>query len=130
MTQRSFPVVFARRPRVLADFYRLLGFEQHFQSPPDVEEPGYIGLRRDGGEIAVVSQGWPTEQYGLAVGADVRFEMFVYVDDVDLALRLIQEADAAVLRPAADMPWGERIAYVSDPEGNPVAIASTTQLPG
>jgi lactoylglutathione lyase len=23
-----------------------------------------------------------------------------------------------------DMPWGERMAYVTDPDGNPVALAS------
>jgi lactoylglutathione lyase len=29
-----------------------------------------------------------------------------------------------VLRTPTDMPWGERVAYVSDPEGNPVALAT------
>jgi lactoylglutathione lyase len=27
------------------------------------------------------------------------------------------------LQEPADMPWGERIAYVSDPDDNPVALA-------
>ena len=28
-----------------------------------------------------------------------------------------------VLAEPEDMPWGERMAYVSDPDGNPVALA-------
>lgn len=29
-----------------------------------------------------------------------------------------------VLREPVDMPWDERVAYVADPEGNPVALAN------
>jgi lactoylglutathione lyase len=29
-----------------------------------------------------------------------------------------------VLREPADMPWGERVAYLADPEGNVVALAA------
>jgi predicted enzyme related to lactoylglutathione lyase len=28
----------------------------------------------------------------------------------------------SVLRHAEDMPWGERIATIAEPEGNPVAL--------
>ena len=30
---------------------------------------------------------------------------------------------ATVFRKPQDMPWGERVAWVADPEGNPVALA-------
>jgi lactoylglutathione lyase len=30
-----------------------------------------------------------------------------------------------VLREPTDMPWGERVAYVTDPDGNPVALAQS-----
>ncbi len=49
--------------------------------------------------------------------------MFVYVDDVDATLARLR-GHAPVLREAADMPWGERIAYLADPDDNPVAIAA------
>jgi lactoylglutathione lyase len=29
---------------------------------------------------------------------------------------------AAILRDPADMPWGERVGFVADPDGNPVAL--------
>jgi len=51
-------------------------------------------------------------------------EMFVYVDDVDRQVTDLRRDGTTVLRDPADMLWGERVAYVADPEGNPVALAS------
>jgi len=48
--------------------------------------------------------------------------MFVYVDDVEVAIKDLG-GNSIVLQEPADMPWGERIAYVSDPDDNPVALA-------
>jgi lactoylglutathione lyase len=121
MTDRAFPIVFAQRPSVTADFYERLGFVRHVQLPPE-GEPGYIGLRRGSYEVAVVDMSWPANQYGGTVSAGVRFEMFVYVDDVEVAIKDLG-GNSIVLQEPADMPWGERIAYVSDPDDNPVALA-------
>ena len=35
----------------------------------------------------------------------------------------LQAAGASVLREPADMPWGERVAFLRDPEGNVVTLA-------
>ena len=51
--------------------------------------------------------------------------MYVYVDDLDATLARLIDADITVLRDAEDMPWGERIATITDPEGNPVALCQT-----
>ena len=126
MSDRAFPVVFARHVSATAAFYERLGFERHFQLPPE-GEPGYIGLRRGAYEVAVVASSWPNEQYGASVGDGVRFELFVYVDEVDGLVEELRTGGVAVLREPADMPWGERVAYVTDPDGNPVALA---QPPG
>jgi lactoylglutathione lyase len=120
--ERAFPVVFATRVAETAAFYELLGFERHFQLPHE-GEPGYVGLRRGAYEVAVVAAEWPEQQYGVRLADGVRFELFVYVDDVDRSVEDVRAAGAAVLRDPADMPWGERVAYVSDPDGNPVALA-------
>jgi len=127
MTDRAFPVVFAQRPSTTADFYERLGFVRHVQLPPD-GEPGYIGLRRGSYEVAVVDMAWPADQYGGTVSAGMRFEMFIYVADVDAAIEALG-GYSIVLREPADMPWGERVAYVSDPDDNPVALA-TAASPG
>jgi lactoylglutathione lyase len=123
---RAFPVIFARSVEVSSAFYESLGFERHFRLPTE-GEPGYIGLRRDGGEIAVVTRDWPTQQYSAAVGDGVRFEMFVYVEDVDSHVERLREGGSDILSEPDDMPWGERVAYVTDPDGNPVALATAPQ---
>jgi len=47
-----------------------------------------------------------------------------YVQDVDAALEALREAGAVALRPPTDMPWGERLAFVQDAEGNIVTVAA------
>ena len=76
-------------------------------------------------EVAVVAAAWPDEQYGAPVGDGVRFELFVYVDGVDRLVEEMRAAGLTVLREPTDMPWGERVAYVTDPDGNPVALAQS-----
>ena len=58
MAVRAFPVIFARRVSVTAEFYESFGFERHVQLPVE-GEPGYVGLRRDTYELAVVAAEWP-----------------------------------------------------------------------
>jgi lactoylglutathione lyase len=60
--------------------------------------------------------------------AHTQFEMFVYVD-VDSAIADL-DGISTVLREPADMPWGERVAYLTDPDDNPVALATTTSTSG
>jgi lactoylglutathione lyase len=126
MTLRAFPVAYAADVEAVASFWELLGFRRHVQLPPE-GEPGYVGLARDGGgELAVTHEQWPRDRYGLAPGSGPRFEMYVYLDDLDGMLARLVEANVPVLRDAEDMPWGERIATVADPEGNPVALCQAT----
>ena len=47
--------------------------------------------------------------------------MYVYVDDVDKVVARLRAEEVKVLKDPADMPWGERIATIADPDGNPVA---------
>jgi lactoylglutathione lyase len=122
MPQGAFPIVFATGIRATVAFYEQLGFEPFFQFPAE-GEPGYVGMRRGPAELGVVDASWPAEQYGRPLGSGPRFEMFVYVDDVDEVVTRLRES-APVLREPADMPWGERIAYVGDPDDNPVALAA------
>jgi lactoylglutathione lyase len=119
---RCFPVVYVEDAQRSAAFYERLGFVRHFELPPD--EPGYIGLRRGEAEISVVLRSWPQETLGVSFGEAPRFELYTYVDDVDASVAELREAGVPVLREPQDMPWGERIGYVADPDGNPVALAA------
>lgn len=106
-----------------AQFWERLGFRRHFQLPTE-GEPGYIGLRSDapGAELAVTNVQWAKDRYGLSTGDGPRFEMYVYVADLDALVGQLAEQDVSILREPEDMPWGERIATVADTEGNPVAL--------
>jgi lactoylglutathione lyase len=96
---------------------------RHFQLPAD-GEPGYVGLRTEDStaELAVTHEGWARDRYGLQSGEGPRFEMYVYVSDLERTLSDLTSAGAVVLREPEEMPWGERIATVADPDGNPVAL--------
>jgi lactoylglutathione lyase len=82
-------------------------------------------MRRGSHELAVTTVDAPQQLLGVQVGSGPpRFELFVYVDDVDEVLgRLRDDGDVQVLKDPQDMFWGERVGWVADPDGNPVALA-------
>ena len=124
MVSRAFPVVYASDVERSARFWETLGFERHFQLPPD-GEPGYVGLRSpSSAELAVTSIDWARDRYGMEWGKGPRFEMYLYVPDLDALVERLRAGGVVVLREAEDMPWGERIATVADPDGNPVALCA------
>jgi lactoylglutathione lyase len=74
-TLRAFPVVYGTDVVRSADFWEKLGFERFVQLPAD-DEPGYVGLRRETSEIAIVSQQWPAQHCGMPrPPTGPRFEM-------------------------------------------------------
>lgn len=106
-------------------FYRdRLGFTQTFQFPSD-GRPEHVELRvgevvlgisarealRDIAELPAPTAGHPME---LTVGCD----------SVDEALTSLREAQIPVLVEPYDHPARHRRAYVSDPDGNWVALVS------
>jgi lactoylglutathione lyase len=124
MALRAFPVLYARDVEGVAGFYGRLGFEEYARLPGADGEPGFIGLRRDAAELAVTTEDSPRVLAGVEPGPGPRHELFVYVGDVDATVAELREAGAAVLRDPADMPWGERVAFLQDPEGNVVTLAA------
>ena len=123
-TQRkAFPVLYVGDVRRSVEFYALLGYEPRYQFPLE-GEPHYVGLERGESSLGIADSSWPEAQLGITVGTAPRFELFVYVDDVDTDVQAFRAAGYEVLQAPATMPWGERQAYVSDPDGNPVALAT------
>ena len=123
MISRAVPVVYATNVERAAQFWELLGFRRHFQLPPE-GDPGYVGLHGDGSlaEIAVTSAEWAIDRYGLSLGDGPRFEMYLYVPELDAMVRQLAGAGVPIMRDPEDMPWGERIATVADSDGNPVTL--------
>ncbi len=123
MVRRAFPVLYVTDVRRSVAFYQRLGFEEVYQFPLD-GDPHYVGLRREDSSLGICDLSWPEAQLGISVGSAPRFELFVYVHRVDAQVDALRQAGVEVLQEPADMPWGERQAYVADPDGNPVALAT------
>ena len=120
--------MYTRDVRASAEFYEgLLGFARQYQFPPDSEDPGYVGLRRDESELGIVHESSPRDLIGMSMGDGPRFELFVYVYNVDESVERMRDASVTILREPEDMPWGERVAFVADPDGNPVTLAEAAQ---
>ena len=123
MHRKAFPVLYVSNVRRSVDFYALLGYEPTYQFPLE-GDPHYVGLERGDSSLGLSDASWPEAQLGNTVGAAPRFELFVNVDDVDAEVESFRAAGHTVLQEPATMPWGERQAYIADPEGNPVALAT------
>jgi lactoylglutathione lyase len=62
---------------------------------------------------------------GVEPGPGPRHALFIYVDDIESALETARRNRGRVLRDPIETPWGECLAYLTDPEGNVVAIAAS-----
>jgi lactoylglutathione lyase len=121
--RKAFPVLYVGDVRRSAEFYGLLGYVPVYQFPLE-GEPHYVGLERGESSLGIADSSWPEAQLGITVGTAPRFELFVYVDEVDADVEIFRAAGYEVLQAPATMPWGERQAYIADPDGNPVALAT------
>jgi predicted enzyme related to lactoylglutathione lyase len=65
-----------------------------------------------------------------AASGEQRIVLSVEVPDVDDALARIEPAGGTVLGPPNDMPWGQRVAHCTDPDGNKVNLTNWIQPPG
>lgn len=108
--------------RSLAFYRELLGGEECFRYPD--ERPVFLTLRFGDAELGLGRLSDEPALHGepLRPAQGHRVELCVYVDDVDATVARMREAGVPVLREPLDVPWGERIAYVRDPDGNLVML--------
>jgi lactoylglutathione lyase len=102
-------------------FYRdLLGGVEAYRFPED--DPAFVTLQYGDSELGIgVMGGAPLHGRPQRPASGHRIELCLYVDDVDATAAAAQ--DAVVLEPV-DQPWGERIAYIEDPDGNLVMLTA------
>ena len=55
-------------------------------------------------------------------GLPATFVLCTYVDDLDALYTKLLERGVRGLAEPKDRPWGERIAYVQDPDGYPILV--------
>ena len=119
----SFPILYVDDLVASMRFYRdALGFEVIYQFPPS-GEPGYASLQIGDGKIGLSRADIPGINGRPQRPVTGRpFELCVEVEDVDAFVERLRAGDVPVLAEPADQVWGERVAYVEDPDGNPIHI--------
>ncbi|THA56482.1 extradiol dioxygenase [Streptomyces sp. A0958] len=110
------PVVITAEQDVLLGFCtELFGAEEIFRVPE--EGPAfYLGLRIGDTDVGLVAKKDP------GTGAAPRIVLSIGVDDVDETLGRVTALGGSVRSGPNDMPWGQRVAHIQDPDGNPVNL--------
>jgi predicted enzyme related to lactoylglutathione lyase len=103
----------------LQTFYeRLLGAVEVRRFPED-GPTFFVGLKLGDSELGLVNEA-ETD-----LSTPPRILLSVDVDDVDGLLDRVEPAGGRVLSPPNDMPWGQRVAHVHDPDGNMVNLTQS-----
>ncbi|KOV85324.1 VOC family protein [Nocardia sp. NRRL S-836] len=104
--------------RLEAFYEQVFGATEVARYPAD-GEVFFKSLQLGAAELGLVSQ-------DLDLATAPRVVLSIGVDDVDALLPVVEAAGGRVQGPSNDMPWGQRVAHVLDPDGNPVNL--TQQL--
>lgn len=118
-----FPIINARNVAGLRAFYlSVFGAEQTYQFPEE-GEPVYLVLRVGAGQIGI-GLGTGPALYGdtplPASGHAV--DVCIYVWDLQGVITRAKDAGARVPVSPQEMPWGETVAYVEDPDGTMLLV--------
>ncbi len=113
------PIIVTADLERLARFYTGLTGAQESTRVPEDGPVFYLGLRIGDGELGIVSDA------SVAAGTPGRVLLSLEVDDVDARMARVEALGGSVGGPANDMPWGQRVAHVQDPDGNAVNLTRT-----
>lgn len=99
--------------RLSAFYVDQLGFQPGYRWP-DQEEPAFRVVSLDAFSIGLSK----TDE----LPAPGRAALWLYTDDLDREIERLRASGVAVVAEPADTEWGERMATISDPDGNLVHI--------
>lgn len=102
--------------RLIGFYTSLLGAVETTRVPED-GPAFFVSLRLHDSELGLVSKQVDTGQPG-------RMLLSIEVEDVDALLDQV-DALGGHANPANDMPWGQRVAHITDPDGNAVNLTHT-----
>jgi lactoylglutathione lyase len=109
--------------RSLLFYGTLLGGVETYRYPEE-GEPGFLTLGfGDSSQLglgAIAAE--PAHGIAQRPASGHRIELCVSVDDTDETCAAARELGFEVVTEPADMPWGERTAWVADPDGNLVML--------
>lgn len=102
-----------------AEFYAGLGFGETFRTPAE-GVPIHVDLEQDGYKLGVASVASTRDDHGLdPIPSGQRAAVILWTDDVPSALAAV---DAPVLKEPHEWLGRLLIAWVADPDGNPIQL--------
>ena len=113
-------IITAHLERMLEFYSGLLGANET-QRVPEEGPVFFVGLRIGNSELGMVSD-------SSAAGAPAgKVLLSIEVHDVDALLPRVQGLGGEITGGPNDMPWGQRVAHIKDPDGNALNLTTTTR---
>ena len=119
MTSTVTPVLVTRDVDRLHAFYAGLLDATEVLRFPDEGPTFYLGLRLGESDLGISADA------EVEVGRPVRVLLSIDVPDVDVLLPRVEALGGSAPAPSTDMSWGQRVAHISDPDGNVVNLAQS-----
>ena len=116
MTSTVTPILVTRDVDRLHAFYAGLVDATETSRFPEEGPVFYLGLRIGDSELGMAADS------EVEVGQPVRVLLSIEVPDVDALLPRVTALGGSAPGPSNDMPWGQRVAHVTDPDGNVVNL--------
>ena len=109
--------------RLLTFYTELLGAKETTRVPED-GPVFYLGLQIGDSELGLVAD--PAAD----LSVPQRVLLSVEVDDVDELVPRVARLGGRLLGLPNDMPWGQRVAHIQDPDGNAVNLTQSIPTTG
>ena len=114
----------------LVTFYEGLGFRETFRTPQN-GTPVHVEVVLDGFTIGIASVEAAIADHGLSPNLAGRpVEIVLWTDDTDGAYERLTAQGAAPLSAPHDFLSDLRLAWVADPDGNPIQLAQHRERGG
>ena len=109
-------IVTADLDRLVRFYTGLLGAAETTRVPGEGGATFYVGLRAGAAELGLVADA------AVDTGTAGRILLSIDVADVDGLLPKVEPLGGRVLAQPNDMPWGQRVAHIADPDGNAINL--------
>jgi predicted enzyme related to lactoylglutathione lyase len=115
------PVIVTPSMPLLLAFYKALLGAVEISRVPEEGPAFYVGLRIGDAELGVVADGDAVIDTPQRILLNVNVAD-LQVGDVESLLEHVKPLGGRVLGLPNDMPWGQRVAHIQDPDGNTVNL--------